>query len=51
MFLNQAQFLLIFIYIYEEIFPNIYEALEGCLSVDTENIKATEQDTVLEIVS
>jgi len=28
---------------------NIYEAVEGCLSVDVENIPVTEKDMVMEI--
>jgi predicted RNase H-like HicB family nuclease len=34
---------------WEELIPNIYEAVEACLSVDTQDVKITEQDTVLEI--
>ena len=34
---------------WEELLPNIYEAVEACLSVDAQDVKITEQDTVLEI--
>ncbi len=35
---------------FEELLQNIYEAVEGCLSVDVESIKKTKKDRVLEIV-
>jgi len=34
---------------FEELLTNIYEAVEGCLSVDMKNIQITENDKVLEI--
>jgi len=34
---------------FEELLGNIYEAVEACLSVDTRDIKLTEQDKVLEV--
>ncbi len=34
---------------WEELLPNIYEAVEACLSIDTQNVRISEQDTVLEI--
>ncbi len=34
---------------FEELLENIYEAVEGCLSVDIKDIKVTEKDRVLEI--
>ncbi|TWI66062.1 putative RNase H-like HicB family nuclease [Desulfobotulus alkaliphilus] len=34
---------------FDELLSNIYEAVEGCLSVDLENIVLTEKDKVLEI--
>ena len=34
---------------FEELLGNIYEAVEGCLSVDIKDIKVTEKDKVLEI--
>ncbi|HMM79667.1 MAG TPA: type II toxin-antitoxin system HicB family antitoxin [Pyrinomonadaceae bacterium] len=34
---------------FEELLSNIYEAVEGCLSVDVSHIPATEQGRVLEI--
>ncbi len=33
----------------EELIPNVYEAIEGCLSVDMEAVKLSEDDKVLEI--
>ena len=35
---------------FEELLQNIYEAVEGCLSVDVEPVKKTGKDRVLEIV-
>ena len=34
---------------FEELLKNIYEAVEGCLSVDVREIHATGKDKVLEI--
>jgi len=34
---------------FEELLQNLYEAVEGCLSVDIEAIPTTEQDRMLEI--
>ncbi len=34
---------------FEELLANIYEAVEGCLSVDIEQPKSTSRDRVLEI--
>jgi predicted RNase H-like HicB family nuclease len=34
---------------FDELLTNIYEAVEGCLSVDISDIKVTEKDKVLEI--
>ncbi len=34
---------------FDELLRNIYEAVEGCLSVDIKDIKLTERDRVLEI--
>jgi len=34
---------------FEELLNNLYEAVEGCLSVDIRDIVATEKDRVLEI--
>lgn len=34
---------------FEELLENIYEAIEGCLSVDVSNIETTESDRVMEI--
>jgi predicted RNase H-like HicB family nuclease len=34
---------------WEELLPNIYEAVEACLSVETQDVTITGQDTVLEI--
>jgi predicted RNase H-like HicB family nuclease len=34
---------------FDELLRNIYEAVEGCLSVDMKDIKVTEKDKVLEI--
>ena len=35
---------------FEELLKNLYEAVEGCLSVDVESPKSAEKDRVLEIV-
>jgi predicted RNase H-like HicB family nuclease len=34
---------------FEELLQNLYEAIEGCLSVDIEEPKTTDKDRVLEI--
>ena len=34
---------------FDELLANIYEAVEGCLSVDIKDIKITEKDKILEI--
>ena len=34
---------------FEELLKNLYEAVEGCLSVDVEHPKSTSKDRVLEI--
>ncbi len=34
---------------FEELLTNIYEAVEGCLSVDVQDIMLTERDRILEI--
>ncbi len=34
----------------EELLTNLYEAVEGCLSVDLEHIEISENDTIREIV-
>ncbi len=34
---------------FEELLANLYEAVEGCLSVDLKEIKITDKDKVLEI--
>jgi predicted RNase H-like HicB family nuclease len=34
---------------FEELFKNIYEAVEGCLSVDVQDIQITPKDKVMEI--
>lgn len=34
---------------FDELLTNIYEAVEGCLSVDIKDVKLTEKDKVLEI--
>jgi predicted RNase H-like HicB family nuclease len=35
---------------FEELLANLYEAVEGCLSVDVQEPKQTSNDKVLEIV-
>jgi len=35
---------------FEELLSNLYEAVEGCLSVDIEKSKVTGKDRILEIV-
>ena len=34
---------------FDELLSNIYEAVEGCLSVDLQEISITEKDKVMEI--
>ncbi len=34
---------------FDELLSNIYEAVEGCLSVDIQDIALTEKDKVMEI--
>jgi predicted RNase H-like HicB family nuclease len=34
---------------FDELLNNIYEAVEGCLSVDVENITTTKKDKIMEI--
>lgn len=34
---------------FEELLQNLYEAVEGCLSVEVSPVQITEQDRVLEI--
>ena len=34
---------------FEELFKNIYEAVEGCLSVDVQDIQVLPKDKVMEI--
>ena len=34
---------------FEELLQNLYEAVEGCLSVDVEPVQVTEGDRILEI--
>lgn len=34
---------------FEELLQNLYEAVEGCLSVDVQDIQHTDKDRVLEI--
>ena len=34
---------------FEELLGNIYEAVEGCLSVDVEDVPVSETDRVIEI--
>jgi len=34
---------------FDELLSNIYEAVEGCLSVDVQNIAISEKDKVMEI--
>ena len=34
---------------FDELLKNIYEAVEGCLSIDVQNIPVTEKDRVMEI--
>ena len=34
---------------FEELLNNIYEAVEGCLSIDVQDIQVSEKDKVMEI--
>ena len=34
---------------FDELLSNIYEAVEGCLSVDVKDVKLSDKDKVLEI--
>ncbi|MFB2921531.1 type II toxin-antitoxin system HicB family antitoxin [Aerosakkonema funiforme] len=34
---------------FEELLQNLYEAIEGCLSVDIESIDITDKDRIMEI--
>ena len=34
---------------FDELLSNIYEAVEGCLSVDIEDVKLSEKDKIMEI--
>jgi len=34
---------------FEELLQNLYEAIEGCLSVDVEEVKVSKKDHVVEI--
>jgi len=34
---------------FDELLKNIYEAVEGCLSVDVQDISASKQDKIMEI--
>jgi predicted RNase H-like HicB family nuclease len=34
---------------YDELIPNIYEAVEGCLSIDLKNYKLINEDRILEL--
>lgn len=34
---------------YDEVIENIHEAVEGCLSIDVEQIQLTDKDRILEI--
>ncbi len=34
---------------FDELLENIYEAVEGCLSVDVRNIPITDKDKIMEI--
>ncbi len=34
---------------FDELLGNLYEAVEGCLSVDIKDVKVTKKDKVLEI--
>ena len=34
---------------FEELLQNLYEAIEGCLSVDIESIETSDRDRIMEI--
>jgi predicted RNase H-like HicB family nuclease len=34
---------------FEELLQNLYEAVEGCLSVDIDSVEMTDKDRILEI--
>lgn len=34
---------------FEELIPNIYEAVEGCLSIDIDSYQVNESDRIMEI--
>ncbi len=34
---------------FDELLENIYEAVEGCLSVDVQDVRVSEKDKVMEI--
>ncbi len=34
---------------FEELLTNLYEAIEGCLSVDLDNLETTEKSRIMEI--
>jgi predicted RNase H-like HicB family nuclease len=34
---------------FEELLQNLYEAIEGCLSVDVESVEMSDKDRILEI--
>ncbi len=34
---------------FEELLKNLYEAIEGCLSVDVQQLEITEKDRILDI--
>jgi len=34
---------------FEELLQNLYEAIEGCLSVDIESLETNERDKIMEI--
>jgi predicted RNase H-like HicB family nuclease len=34
---------------FEELLQNLYEAVEGCLSVDVESLKVASEDRIMEI--
>ncbi len=35
---------------FEELLKNLYEAVEGCLSVDIQEVKKSDKDRIVEIV-
>ncbi|HGJ64705.1 TPA: type II toxin-antitoxin system HicB family antitoxin [bacterium] len=34
---------------FEELLQNLYDAIEGCLAVDIDQLKSTEKDRIIEI--